>query len=113
MIVSEDSVIFIDVDLVQQEGERYPGTYNHAGIPERHKDAIANSLMHALHDRFALYVILSQTPFVSANQLLCQAVTELLDMDKSLEAIATKISEAEEQEEGPGSGMSTTDTGEL
>lgn len=71
MIVSEDSVIFID-DLVKKESKRYPGTYNHAGIPERHKDAIANRSMQKLHDRFTLYVILSQMHSL-CQQISCYA----------------------------------------
>lgn len=90
MIVCEDKVFFIDVDLAKKEGEDYPSVYNHADIVERHKNAIANGEMKKIHDRYALYQIISK-----AN-LLIPCLEDLLDITKSLQSIATSVSKAKE-----------------
>lgn len=83
MIVSSDSVTFIDVDLVAKEGGLYPFGYNHYDIPERHSNAKAGYQMKKEHDRFALKILLPE-------QLL-HCAAGLTDMNKSLEEIAVAI----------------------
>ena len=94
MIVSESTVTFIDVDLTAKEGEKYPSTYNHANIPERHRDAVANSSMQKVHDRFALCIIISShLSIVSETESLHTTVEQLNDMNQSLETIAKALKE--------------------
>lgn len=65
IIVANDShtVHFIDVDLANKEGERYPISYNHSMIDERHEDATANAIMKKIHDRYSLHSILLNNGF--------------------------------------------------
>ena len=60
MIVSGNSVNFVDVDMTGKEGTTYPGTYNHTSVIERHENAKKNRKMEKIHDRFALHCIITK-----------------------------------------------------
>lgn len=89
MIVSENTVRFIDVDLAKKEGENYPSTYNHSQIPERHKDAQKNREMKKIHDRYALYQIINMSEELRNNEV--EVVEQLLNIATPLVEIANQL----------------------
>ena len=69
---NENQAWMIDFDHTDKEGTRYPDTYNHNGIEERHSSARAGWPRQKKHDRYALSVILEKFDFQGKDEIVLQ-----------------------------------------
>jgi hypothetical protein len=83
------AVYLIDFDLCDYEDTRYPSVYNHGGIDERHKDAVASHKRKKCHDRYSLSVVLGKVcPVLSTENL------NLVKSNTPLDEVIVKFEES-------------------
>ena len=58
IVFTEDSSHLIDFDLARMENDTYPNGY--VGFPERHENAIPGGKMLKIHDKHALFKIITK-----------------------------------------------------
>ena len=74
----------IDFDLADLEGKRYPETFNHADISERHKSAVPCGKRSKSHDCWALSVIMKKNGVHNDFVISVRECRDLNEVAKSL-----------------------------